>query len=231
MQQVGCRNMSDYIAAMNNDHEMRRECDLLMTVPISRFFRDRMLWEVLKNDIVPMLIKKETGEINIWSAGCACGEEVYSIRIVLDLFKEEIDDLRKLKIIATDMKPDCLDRAKAAVYQRSSMKEVPKKYLETYFETRRKGKQYTVKPFLKSNIEWRVHHLYSDPPELNFDIIFLRNNVLTYCSERLKQEVFRKIIGSLNSNGFIILGTHETIPYETDELVSFKGQSYIFICR
>ncbi len=231
MQENGCKNISEYIAILDRDNEMRRECDLLMTVSISRFFRDRMLWEILKNDILPMIFKNEPGEKHIWSAGCACGEEVYSIRIVLDLFKEEFDDLRELKIIATDMKSDYLDRARAAVYPRSSMREVPKEYIEAYFETKRRGKQFAVKSFLKSSIEWRVHHLYSDSPESNFDIIFLRNNILTYCSDRVKQEVFRKIIGSLNSDGFIILGTNETIPFETDDLVPFKGYSYILRCR
>ncbi len=231
MQETACKNISDYIAILDRDNAKKTECDLLMTVSISRFFRDHILWNTLKRDIVPMIIKKESGKINIWSAGCACGEEVYSIRIVLDLFKEEINDLRELKIIATDMKSDYLDRAKAAVYPRSSMKEVPKEFLEKYFEIKRRGKQFAVKPFLKSNIEWKVHHLYSDPPESNFDVIFLRNNILTYCLGNLKQDVFRKIIKSLNPKGFIILGTNETNPLETDELVSFKGYSYIFRYR
>ena len=82
MRDLGCKKVADYLDKISQDQQTKRQVELLMSVPISRFFRDRKLWEVLKAEILPDIITTCDDTVRVWSAGCACGEEVYSLKIV-----------------------------------------------------------------------------------------------------------------------------------------------------
>ncbi len=87
MHSLGCHDISAYLLELDRSDKLRHECELLMTVSISRFFRDRKLWEVLEAEILPGLIEKRVKKIRVWSAGCASGEEVYSLKEVSEGFR------------------------------------------------------------------------------------------------------------------------------------------------
>ena len=89
-------------------------------------------------------------------------------------------------------------------------------------------KLFEVKASLKMGITWKNHHLLSDPPGSEYDIIFLRNNVLTYYQERLKKRAFRNVLESLAPCGILVLGSHETIPFETSDLTGVAPYPYVF---
>jgi len=76
MHLLGCHDVSEYLAELEKDDDVKKQCELMMTVSISRFFRDQMLWQVLENEILPGLIQVYKEKLLVWSAGCACGEEV-----------------------------------------------------------------------------------------------------------------------------------------------------------
>ncbi len=82
MQQLYCRDISAYLKVLERQPVRRQECELLMTVSISRFFRDRRLWEMLENRWLPDIIAKNLKALKVWSAGCGCGQEPYSFKIV-----------------------------------------------------------------------------------------------------------------------------------------------------
>jgi chemotaxis protein methyltransferase CheR len=84
-----------------------------------------------------------------------------------------------------------------------------------------------VKSSLKTGITWENHHLLSDPPDLDFDIIFLRNNALTYYADLLKATIFRNVMGCLNPRGILVLGSHERIPFETMDLTYVEPYPYV----
>ena len=73
MQQLGCRNTPDYLHVLDQQENRRQECELLMTVSISRFFRDRRLWQMLEHQWLPAMIAKNPSKMKVWSAGCAAG--------------------------------------------------------------------------------------------------------------------------------------------------------------
>lgn len=228
MQQLGCRNISNYLSELDGDFDLREQCEQLMTVSISRFFRDRILWDVIRNKVFPEIIQCGIEEINIWSAGCARGEEVYSIKIIWDIIEAELKESPVLKILATDINPDYLEKAKCGVYTLSSMKEVTSEYRKKYFDIKKGGRRFEVKPFLKKDIQWKVHNLKTDPPESGFQIIFLRNNILTYCQDFVKFNIFRQVAESLSDAGFIITGSHEKLPAGTEDIIPFKHHPNIF---
>ncbi len=125
------------------------------------------------------------------------------------------------------MSPEYLDRGKAAVYPRSSMREVPKVIRSTYFETIARGR-YALRSWMKDGIVWQVHNLLSNPPGIAFDLIFLRNNLLTYYLDEFKIPAITRIVNSLASGGFLIIGSHERMPIEVVDLKPWGKSKIIF---
>ena len=227
MTALGCPNISDYLAKMDNDEDVKQQCERLLTVSISRFFRDAKLWEVLESEWLPEMIAKNNDGIKIWSAGCASGEEVYSLRIIWNCVTKLAAKVPKLDIIATDINPTYLERARAGVYSASSLKEVTETIKCKYFQHKPDKNLYQVTPDLKKDIVWKNHHLLSDPPESNFDIILLRNNVLTYYQDQLKISAFNNVLTGLSSGGLLIIGSHESLPSGSANL-SVARLPYVF---
>jgi len=228
MNQLGCRDMAAYLSQLDHDHLVRQQCEQLLTVSISRFFRDREFWRSLETKLLPELIARHTGKVKIWSAGCAGGDEIYTFMIVWDLLKKKDVNLPGLEVLATDMNPDHLNRARSGIYSKSSLKDVSPELLPLYFDKRGGKKLYAVKAWLGKEVVWKIHHLLSDPPDSNFNIIFLRNNILTYYEDRLKKKAFEKILESLAPSGLLIVGSHEILPFETADLVCIAPHPFVF---
>jgi len=126
MQQLGCRNIDEYLRSFDGDKEVRSHAECLMAVSISRFFRDRFLWKIIEDEIVPDIMEESRKKVKFWCAGCACGEEVYSAKIVWESMKGRFDPMPELEIWATDVNPLYLKRAQDGTYSLSSLKEVPR---------------------------------------------------------------------------------------------------------
>jgi len=228
MNVLGCRNITNYLAELEKSDDSRKKCELLLMVSISRFFRDREFWKSLEKKYLPDLIDKHMEKIKVWSAGCACGDEVYTFKIVWDRLKNSFDHLPELEVIATDINPAYLEKARIGIYSSSSLKEVTNEFQSVYF-TKKKGKKlFEVNTSLKKDVIWKAHHLLSDPPGSQFNIIFLRNNVLTYYEDRPKEKAFIKILDSLAPDGFLIIGSHESLPFESENLTAIGPHSFVF---
>ena len=224
----GCRTMADFLTQLEQSRETRQACELLMTVSISRFFRDRKLWETLEKTLLPEILQRRSEKVSVWSAGCACGDEVYSFMILWDRLSKGVSRLPDLEMIATDLNPAYLQRARSGIYSAASLKEVPPEIRSEYFRQRPGKKLFQVKDSLKKNISWRAHHLLSDPPGRNFDVVFLRNSVLTYYEEQLKKKALENVLSRLVPGGILIIGSHETIPLEVPELSAVVPHPYVF---
>jgi chemotaxis protein methyltransferase CheR len=228
MQSLRCRTVEDFLTELDRNNETRDHCERLMTVSIGRFFRDRALWRGLKEQILPGFINAGKNKVRFWSAGCACGEEVYSFKIIWDCMSSSYLSVPDLEVLATDINPVYLDRACTGIYSPSSLKEVTKEICSKYFGQRGGRKLFEVRSSLKEGITWKHHHLLSDPPDLEFDIIFLRNNVLTYYDDPLRNKAFSNVLESFAPNGILAIGCHETIPFETSDLIGVKPYPYVF---
>ncbi len=227
MLQLGCNDIKSYLNIIEKKGELKKECIRLMTVPNSRFFRDRVLWEWLRERFVPELLKKPEKKIRIWSAGCAQGEEAYSFKIIWNLIANHFQKIPALEIIGTDINPEILINAEKGKYSKSSLKEVPEELKTNCFD--RLKKQYLVKSLFKENIVWKKHDLLDNPPESDFDIIFLRNNVLTYYQETFKLKAFKKITACLRQEGILIIGSHEKIPLSEHGLKRCEECPFVYI--
>jgi len=228
MHQLGCRGVDEYLHILARDEEVRKECECLMTVSVSRFFRDRMLWKILEDHIVPEIISENTEKIKFWNAGCACGEEVYSMKMLWETLRSRFDSMPNIEVWATDINPVYLRRAREGIYFISSIKEVEQNLREIYFIFQEDKNLFRINPLLQKGIFWKVHNILQNFEENNFQIIFLRNNLLTYYRDEIKQPAFQKVVNSLAQGGFLIIGSHETLPFESNTLVPFHDQPSIF---
>jgi chemotaxis methyl-accepting protein methylase len=218
MQQYHCHEMSAYLDLLEKSERLRKECELRMTVSISRFFRDRKLWMDLQEIILPQMIGSGLKSLRVWSAGCACGEEVYSFKIVWERLKTAQGNLPALEITGTDKHPGYIEKARAGVYPRSSLKEMDPRMREHYFDTRKSGRRFGVKAFVKAGVDWKVQDMLVESPGSGFEIIFLRNNLLTYYKEPLKSAGLNRILEALTSDGCLIVGSHEKMPAAVSDL-------------
>jgi len=231
MQQLGCRNISAYLDLLGSQAAHRYECELQMTVSISRFFRDRRLWCNLENLWVPDIIAGNPLLINVWSAGCACGEEVYSFKIIWQRLITGIERPPALNILATDRHPLYIKRARRGIYNRSSVQEVAVDMRPEIFESDQNSKQFKIKDQYKSNIRWKILDLTTELPNSMFQIIFLRNNILTYYRRALQIRAFERILDSLAPGGLFITGCHESLPVETGGLAPMSDCQYVYTKR
>ena len=139
MRELKCANMETYLDLIQKNDQERQEFKRRMTVSISRFFRDRKLWLDLENEILPRLIETGKEKLKVWSAGCARGEEVYSFKIIWERLKTRFDILTGLELVATDMHPEYIQKAKAGIYPNSSLKEIPKEMRDDCFDRKKRA--------------------------------------------------------------------------------------------
>jgi len=228
MQRLGCREIAAYLNLLEYQAVCRREGELLMSVSVSRFFRDRHLWQILEDRWLPDIIPKNPLQIDVWSAGCACGEEAYSFKIIWERLKTCFESLPSLDILATDRHPQYIKRARSGIYNRSSLREVAADVRSRFFESCKGSKQFSIKKELKSEINWQIRDLLAESPEPIFQIIFLRNNILTYCRQADQIRALESILNCLAPGGLFVIGCHETLPLGTDVLTPLAECRYVY---
>lgn len=185
-----------------------------LSVPVSEMFRDPAAFLILRNEVLPVLASYP--RIRIWQAGCARGEEVYSMAILL----HEAGLYQRSQIYATDFNDAALARAAEAVYPAREAKQYAENYLKAggraslhdYFHARYERVKFSED--LKRNITFANHNLVSDGIFAEVQLILCRN-VLIYFAEPLKERVLRLFRDSLVRSGFLCLGNRESLQYSS----------------
>lgn len=230
MQECACRNVDDYLSRLASDISLRKQCRVLLTVSVSRFFRDQGVWQVFEKDILPALIAEDHVEIKVWSAGCARGEEIYSFKILWDILAKRFEFLPKLEVWATDMNQEYIKAAQEGVYSVSSLKRISDDLKSEYFRRIYKKPLFVIRDSVKFGISWdRLDLLKDDPPATNFHMIFLRNNILTYYEKNPLQAALSKVTESLLTGGYLIIGSKEKLPETAVQFRPYPGHFSIFV--
>lgn len=185
-----------------------------ITVTVTEMFRDPQFYRFLRTDVLPKLTAKPF--IRIWHAGCATGEEVFSMAILL----KEAKLLAKSLIYATDLNPGVLERARSGVFSLSPMKQYSENYIESggrndfsAYYTAQYG-QVKFDESLAEKMIFSTHNLVSDRSFNEFDIILCRN-VLIYFDKPLQDRVLNLFDESLGTLGYLALGSKETLNFST----------------
>lgn len=185
-----------------------------LTVGETYFFREPRSLEVLEKVLVPQLIRRRSDQaIRIWSAGCASGEEPYSIAIALSKLVAGHENC-KLEILATDLNAKSLQKAAEGIYGEWSFRGTPAWVRSAYFDMSRKG-CWAISPAIKQMVSFAQFNLMDDslPPQSisgsSFDVIFCRN-VLMYFTAEARRRVVQQLYRSLASDGWLIVSPTET---------------------
>lgn len=200
----GFSGYNDYVQVLKTDKDIFEEFVNYLTINVSEFFRNTTQWDVLEKEILPYLFDKFGKRIRIWSAACSTGDEPYSLAMVLSKFMP----LSQVKIIATDIDKQILDKAQQGIYSEKSVAGVPLEFKSKFFEE--VGSSYRIKDEIKRCITFKQHNLLKDPYPDHLDLIVCRN-VLIYFTEEAKSETYRKFNASLKKEGILFVGSTEQI--------------------
>ncbi len=177
-------------------------------ISVTSFFRDKQAFDIINKEVIPNLIKNLTPgeELKIWVAGCATGEEVYSLGIlVAEHLVGEYEDII-VKIFATDVDVAALSLAGKGVYNAGIKKDVSSERLGKYFL--KEGANYRVNPLIRKMVIFAQHDLVKNPPYCNMHLISCRN-LLIYMAPVLQKKVFSMLLFGLKKDGYLFLGPSE----------------------
>lgn len=206
---IGLASLEEYGEVLQSDEKEFQIFYNLLTVTISRFFRNRRTYERLRSDVIPDLINRDK-MLSIWSIGCAGGEEPYSLAILWDAYFRDRYPDTKLLITATDIDRGCLDRAEKGVYEKSSLRELPKELVGRYFVHERR--HFALDERVKRMADFRFHDVLKEGSLKGNNLILCRNLAFTYFGPELQKKVLDKIYTSLEPGGYLIIGRKETLP-------------------
>ena len=229
MAALGCQRLECYLDAIAGCARTRRACLQCLSVPISRFMRDAAFWETLAQPILPDLAHCFGAPLMVWSAGCACGEEAYSLAITARTVAAHMHlDRPLLTILATDRNPAFLNRAREGIYPRSSFREVPQALLERHFTPLPGRRRFRIRADLKAGVQWLCADIETLPATTRFHLVLLRNNILTYCDSAGRKQGLQRVLAHLHPGGVLAIGRRERLPAARKDLTAAFGRSYVF---
>lgn len=201
-----------YVSALKTDKKLFDEFVNYLTINVSEFYRNPDQWEIMDKQVFPELIHKFGKNLKIWSAACSTGDEPYSL--VMALSKHI--PLNQIKIYATDIDKQVLEKARVGLYTEKSISSVPDEFKKKYFT--KIGSSYQISDEIKSRVEFKEHNLLLDTYPSNYDLIVCRN-VLIYFTEEAKDQIFRKYFASLKNGGILFIGS-------TEQIINYKEMGY-----
>src|SRR5262245_7114768 len=199
--------------------------DLL--IGVTNFFRDPKAFEALEELVMPRLFegKGPSDTIRVWVPGCATGEEVYSLAIMLREQAEQNRSRVKIQIFATDIDEAALAVARAGRYPDTLLQGVSKQRLERFFTS--EGTSYVINKPIRDICVFSSHSVVRDPPFSRMDLISCRN-LLIYLNSELQGHVIPIFHYALKPNGFLFLGTSENISQHGDLFTSIDKKNRVF---
>ena len=216
LQNLGLSSLPEYRAYVLAHAEEQRFLGDQLTVTISRFWRNRFVFEALERTWLPVLLARlRFGEpFRVWSAGCASGEEPYSFLILWE--NGFAGSGPKLLLVASDADNRCLHRAREGRYPPSSLRELPLELRRRYFVN--EGGNFVISPAFFDRILWMEHNLLWDPPVPGNHLILCRNLAYTYFTEPVQQEITRRFHQALLPGGLLVMGRKDQLPPGTERL-------------
>jgi chemotaxis protein methyltransferase CheR len=188
--------------------------EALCSIPISRFYRDRAVFDTLGDAILPDLAERARArapaEVRCWSAGCGSGEEPYTVSLVWDHRVRPQYPHVRLAIVATDVDEHLLERARTACYGKSSLRELPATWIDRAFD--RRNDLYCLHDRWKACAAFDHQDIRREQPPGQFDLILCRNVAFTYFSDTVQRIVLDRIIERLRTDGVLVIGRHESLP-------------------
>jgi chemotaxis protein methyltransferase CheR len=207
VRRLGLADVAAYRAVLEADTSEWRRLDAMCRIPISRFWRDRDVFDSLARDVFPALaaaaVERGDTRVRVWSAGCASGG-----------------------IVATDVDETMLTRAEAGLYRRGSFRDMPPELVDRAF--RRLDDLYEIRTEFRRDIAFLLQDIRSEMPEGPFDLALCRNLVFTYFDRPAQLDLLPRICARLRPGAGFVIGSHEALPALRCGLVPWNGPAPIY---
>jgi len=202
----GFTTYCSFLDHIKENEDLKNEFINYLTINVSEFYRNPKQWELFAEKIIPDIAsRKNLGNIKIWSSACSTGDEPYTVVMILN----EFIPLKHIKVLATDIDVEAMNKAKKGIYHVRSVRELPKKFLDKHFK-RIDENNYQISQEVRNCVEFKQFNLLRDPYPRDIDIIICRN-VLIYFTEEAKDMVFTEFSKSLTKDGILFIGSTEQI--------------------
>jgi chemotaxis protein methyltransferase CheR len=207
--------LPDYRAYLETHPEEWAVLETLTPVTISRFARDRAIFDTLTRTVVPVLERAARADgrerLVAWSAGCASGEEAYTLALMWP----------SMDVLATDVHPAVLERARRAAYPDSSLRELTPRERSTAFV--RRDDEHVVRREHAARVTVAHHDLRDPPPRRPFDLVLCRNAAFTYFAPEQQRAVLAHMAAALRPGGALVVGLHEALPEPATPFAPWPG--------
>jgi two-component system, chemotaxis family, CheB/CheR fusion protein len=227
MATVGSTGYAGYLDYLEVHPEEYEQLFDMLLINVTEFFRDPPAWEELQTEVIPGLIeiKDDDEPIRVWSAGCAGGQEAYTIAIVLCEVLGERAFRDRVKIYATDIDEEALATARLGTYTRKELESVPEPLREKYFE--RADQRFGFRKDLRRTVIFGRNNLVSDAPISRLDLLVCRNTLM-YFNAETQARILRHFHFALREHGVLMLGKSEMMVTHRDVFTAVDVKKRVF---
>ena len=204
MDRLNIKTLEEYKELLDRDSDSRAIFLDYVTINVTEFFRNPEFFKAL-SQILKKRFEEDKSELRIWSAGCSCGCEPYTLSMLID----NMSNTYKYKIYATDIDENMLARAREGKYTNIELGNVDSNILSKYFK-KIDDNEYVVDIKAKKNVVFKKHDMILDKYETGFDLIVCRN-VVIYFKDETKTKIVKGFVNSLKKGGLLFVGATESI--------------------
>jgi len=217
-------NYQDYLEV--HPDEFRNLFNTIL-INVTAFFRDSSAWEYLAKEIIPNIIKnkQKDEQLRFWSAGCASGQEAYTLAIVVSEILGVEEFRKRVKIYATDIDEESLTQARHASYSAKNIIEVPLELRDKYFDL--VNKNYVFRQDLRRCVIFGRHDLLQDAPISRLDLLVCRNTLMYFNSET-QGKIINRFHFALNDHGYLFLGKAEMLVMHSNLFIPIYLKDRVF---
>jgi chemotaxis protein methyltransferase CheR len=233
IRQLGLPDAAAYRAHLESHAPEWQALAALCTVPISRFYRDREVFDCLGAEVLPALaaaaLVRGAPRLDCWSAGCASGEEPYTLALQWQLSLAERYPRVGMRVLGTDVDAHLLERARAACYRTSSLEALPENWRRQAFETR--DGLSCLRESFRREVAFARQDLLTELPLRQFDLVLCRNVAFTYFDAERAQLSLEGLASRLHPGGALVIGLHEQLPQPAAAFEPWPGCRAIYRLR
>ena len=228
--ELGLEGFEAYRAHLETSRDEWTKLDQFCRIPISRFYRDRSVFDALRTELLPQLaaraIARGERRLRAWSVGCASGEEPYTLAMAWHFDVAPRFPSLALDILATDSDDVMIERARRGCYAAGSLVLLPPEWRSRGF--REEGGLSCFREELRAGVTFRREDVRTTMPEGPFELLLCRNLVFTYFAHDLQRRVAERMLGRIVEGGLLVVGCHEA-PRELSELRPHPAVRHVYI--
>ncbi|MEA5514822.1 CheR family methyltransferase [Nodularia sp. UHCC 0506] len=227
MQSLNIEDFENYLDYLEVYPDEFNQLFNTILINVTAFFRDVLAWEYLAEQVLPKIVahKNNSEQIRIWSAGCASGEEAYTLAMLTAEILGAEEFRQRVKIYATDVDEEALNQARQAVYSAKDVQVIPPELKDKYFEIT--GNNYVFRQDLRRSVIFGRHDLLQDAPISRLDLLVCRNTMMYFNSET-QGRIMARFHFALNDTGYLFLGKAEMLLVHSNLFTPVDLKNRIF---